>query len=291
MIRSMTGYGRGEAQHQGVGFIVEIRSVNHRYRDIFFRMPRELVALEEKMKQLIGEKVTRGRLEVIVTMKEIGERERIVEVDLELARGYYQALNSLKEKLELKEEIKLEQIAGYPDVLKVEREELLKFWPGLEKALIEALENLVSMRLSEGGNLAADIKERLKEMEELIKGTQERAPQVIEEYRRRLLDRLEELLPQDHEVDQNRILTECTIFAERSDINEEIIRLYSHLKAFREIIMSGGTVGRKMDFLIQELYREINTIGSKANDYEISRQVVELKSGLEKIREQVQNIE
>ncbi|RQD77808.1 MAG: YicC family protein [Candidatus Syntrophonatronum acetioxidans] len=291
MISSMTGYGRGEAYYEGIGFVVEIRSVNHRYRDIFFRMPRELVALEEKMKQLIGEKVTRGRLEVIVTMKEAGERKRHVEVDLELARGYYQALNKLQEKFNLKDDVKLEQLAGYPDVLNVEGEELLNFWPGLEKALEESLEKMAGMRLSEGKNLAADIEGRLKDTEELLKGIEGRAPQVVEYYRQRLLDRLEDLLPRDHEVDQNRILTECTLFADRSDINEEITRLYSHLKAFKEIIQAGGTVGRKMDFLVQELYREINTIGSKANDYEIARLVVDIKSELEKIREQVQNIE
>jgi len=290
VIRSMTGYGRGEGELEGVRFTIEIRSVNHRYCDIVFRIPREFIVLEEKMRQLISNDITRGRLEVYLTLKETDDREKRVEVDLQLAQGYYKALKRVKETLNLSGEITLEQISSFTNILNVEKEEALSYWPGMEKALSEAVKNLSSMRLLEGENLSKDLNQRVTETEKLLQEIEERAPQVVESYRQKLVERLKELLP-DQAIDDNRLLMECTVFADRSSINEEVVRLQSHLEAFRKALDEGGTVGRKMDFLIQELYREINTIGSKANDYHIARLVVEIKSELEKIREQVQNIE
>ncbi|PKM83742.1 MAG: YicC family protein [Firmicutes bacterium HGW-Firmicutes-13] len=290
MAVSMTGYGRGEADLEGISFLVEVRSVNHRYRDIFFRIPRELLILEEKMRQLISQKITRGRLEVFVTIRESGDRGKKVEVDLHLAQGYYKALEELKNSFNLSDKITLKQISSFPDVLNIQKEEALSYWPVMEKALLEALKNLISMRQQEGENLKKDLNGRLEQIEMLLKEIQGKAPLVVDFYRQKLLDRLAQMLPKQ-EIDENRLLMECTLFAERSSINEEVVRLASHLGAFRKAINGGGTVGRKMDFLVQELYREINTIGSKANDYQIARLVVEVKSELEKIREQVQNIE
>lgn len=290
MIVSMTGYGRGEAELEGISFLVETRSVNHRYRDIFFRIPRELLALEDKMRRAITPKITRGRLEVFVTIKEAGDRGKKVEVDFQLARGYYRALEEIKNSFGINGKITLNQISNFPDVLNVQEEEMLAYWPVLEEALDKALNNLITMRRQEGENLRRDLESHLGQIEILLKEIKMKAPLVVNFYRQKLLDRLAEILP-EQEIDESRLLMECTLFAERSSINEEVVRLASHLEAFRKALNSGGTVGRKMDFLVQELYREINTIGSKSNDYEIARLVVEVKSELEKIREQVQNIE
>ncbi|UNC92792.1 YicC/YloC family endoribonuclease [Candidatus Contubernalis alkaliaceticus] len=290
MISSMTGYGRGEGEMEGLSFLVEIRSVNHRYRDIIFRMPREFNPLEEKMKQGISRQVFRGRMEVSVIVKESSEREKKVEVNLPLAQGYYRAMKELKEKLKLGEEITLKLISGFPEVLKVEKEDALRYWSALEKALTEAVLGLISMRRQEGENLSRDLLLRMEKIEELLIEIKEKAPLVVEGYRNRLLERIKDLGP-NLETEENRLLMECTLFAERSDINEETVRMSSHLEAFRRTLEEGGPVGRKMDFLVQELNRETNTIGSKANDFQISHRVVEIKSELEKIREQVQNIE
>ncbi len=290
MISSMTGFGRGEGELEGLRFLVEIRSVNHRYRDIIFRMPREYNPLEEKMKQLISRQASRGRLEVSVSVRETSEREKKVEVNLPLARGYYRALNELKGKLQLEEDITLQLLTGFQDVLLVEKEDVLRYWPALEGALSTALQDLVYMRRQEGENLAQDLLSRMDKIKEILEQIKERAPQVVEGYRLRLQERLKDLCP-DLEIEESRLLTECTLFAERSDIHEEIVRMSSHLEAFRRTLKQGGAVGRKMDFLVQELNRETNTIGSKANDYQLSHRVVDIKSELEKIREQVQNIE
>lgn len=290
MISSMTGFGRGEGELEGLRFLVEIRSVNHRYRDIIFRMPREFNPLEEKMKQRISQQVFRGRLEVSVSVKETSEREKKVEVNFPLARGYYGAMKELKEKLQLGEEISLKLISAFPDVLMVEKEDALRFWPALEEALTQAVQGLSSMRREEGDNLFRDLLSRTDKIEELLMEIKSKAPLVVEGYRNRLQERLKDLCP-DLEIEENRLLMECTLFAERSDIHEETVRMSSHLEAFRRTLKEGGPVGRKMDFLVQELNRETNTIGSKANDYQLSHRVVDIKSELEKIREQVQNIE
>lgn len=290
MISSMTGFGRGEGELEGLRFSVEIRSVNHRYRDILSRMPREFNPLEEKMKQVISRQVSRGRLEVSVSVRETSEREKKVEVNLPLARGYYRALNELKGKLQLEEDITLQLITGFQDVLVVEKEDVLRYWPALGEALSTALQGLISMRRQEGENLTQDLLSRIDKIEVILEEIKERAPQVVEGYRIRLQERLKDLCP-DLEIEESRFLMECTLFAERSDIHEEIVRMSSHLEAFRRTLNEGGAVGRKMDFLVQELNRETNTIGSKANDYQLSHRVVDIKSELEKIREQVQNIE
>lgn len=290
MISSMTGFGRGEGELEGLRFLVEIRSVNHRYRDIIFRMPREFNPLEEKMKQRISQQVSRGRLEVSVTVKETSEREKKVEVNLPLARGYYRAVKELKEKLQLGEEVTLKLILGFPDVLMVEKEDALHYWPALEDALNQAVQGLSTMRRQEGENLSRDLLLRMDTIEGLLMEIKEKAPLVVGGYRNRLQERLTDLCA-NLEIEESRLLMECTLFAERSDISEETVRMSSHLEAFGRALKEVGPVGRKMDFLVQELNRETNTIGSKANDYQLSHRVVEIKSELEKIREQVQNIE
>lgn len=291
MIQSMTGYGRGEGESGGIKAVVEIRAVNHRYRDILFRMPRELVSLEEKMKQLISRGVSRGRLEVIISVKDTGERERKVEVNLALARAYYQALQSLREGLALGDGVTLEQVCKYPDILEAEKGEALSYWPPLEAALGEALASLGDMRRREGERLARDVRERLGQVRGLLGEIQEEAPRIPGYYRERLQEKVKEILPPGREIDEERFLAECAYLAERCDIHEEIVRMGSHLEAFQQAFQETGGAGRKMEFLVQEILRETNTIGSKANNYQVSRLVVDIKSQLEKIREQIQNIE
>ncbi|MDO9573635.1 MAG: YicC/YloC family endoribonuclease, partial [Candidatus Contubernalis sp.] len=201
-----------------------------------------------------------------------------------------QAMKELKEKLQLREEVTLKLISGFPEVLMVEKEDTLRYWTALEEALTEAVHGLVSMRLQEGDNLCRDLLSRMEKIEGLLVEIKEKAPLVVEGYRNRLQERIKDLCS-NLEIEENRLLMECTLFAERSDINEETVRMASHLEAFGRTLEEGGPVGRKMDFLVQELNRETNTIGSKANDFQISHRVVEIKSELEKIREQVQNIE
>jgi uncharacterized protein (TIGR00255 family) len=292
MPRSMTGFGRGDAAGAAGRIVVEIKAVNHRFSEVVFRMPRQFGALEEQARKLILTAVNRGRVDVFVTW-EAPARARGVQVDKELAMAYYSTLKELGKKIGSKSELTLDTLAKLPDVLKVAEGEITpeELWPAFESALVQAIASLVAMREREGLSLAADLTARLGRVEGLRAVVAKAAPQVAEEYRIRLTRRLEELLPLGNAVDPQRLAQEVAIFADRSDISEELQRLGSHIAQFRETLSGGEAVGRKLDFLVQELGREVNTIGSKANDAAITIQVVEAKSELEKIREQVQNLE
>ncbi|MDB4894227.1 MAG: hypothetical protein JWN15_489 [Firmicutes bacterium] len=292
MPRSMTGFGRGDATGAAGRIVVEIKAVNHRFSEVVFRMPRQFGALEEQARKLILAAVSRGRVDVFVTW-EAPARARGVQVDKELAMAYYSTLNELGKKIGSKSELTLDTLAKLPDVLKVAEGEITpaELWPTFETALVQAIASLVAMREREGLSLAADLTARLGRVEGLRAVVAKVAPQVAEEYRNRLTRRLDELLPPGNAVDPQRLAQEVAIFADRSDISEELQRLGSHIAQFRETLDGGEAVGRKLDFLVQELGREVNTIGSKANDAAITIQVVEAKSELEKIREQVQNLE
>jgi uncharacterized protein (TIGR00255 family) len=292
MPRSMTGFGRGDATGNAGRIVVEIKAVNHRFSEVVFRMPRQFGALEEQARKLILAAVSRGRVDVFVTW-EAPARARGVQVDKELAMAYYSTLNELGKKIGSKSELTLDTLAKLPDVLKVAEGEITpeELWPAFETALVQAIASLVAMREREGLSLAADLTARLGRVEGLRAVVAKVAPQVAEEYRNRLTRRLDELLPPGNAVDPQRLAQEVAIFADRSDISEELQRLGSHIAQFRETLDGGEAVGRKLDFLVQELGREVNTIGSKANDAAITIQVVEAKSELEKIREQVQNLE
>lgn len=292
MVRSMTGFGRGEASGEAGKITVEIKAVNHRFSEVLFRMPRQFGALEERARKLILAQVTRGRLEVYISWEASAEA-RGVKVDKDLALAYYNALKQLAGEIGSNSEISLDTLARLPDVLSVCDAEVTddQIWAVLEPALHQAVAHLVAMREREGAALLADLTERLDRIAEFRAGLVTRAPQVVQEYRERLERRLGELLPQGNAVDPQRLAQEVAIFADRADITEEIQRLASHIEQFRQALQSGDAVGRKLDFLVQELGREVNTVGSKANDAAITAAVVAAKSELEKIREQVQNLE
>lgn len=292
VIRSMTGYGRSECQLGDKVYTWELRGVNHRYRDINVRVPRDYYFLEDKIRMAIADYVSRGRIDVYLHYDRVGTANRVVHCDKELAKAYYAALLELQDDLSLLEEVPSSWIASQPDVLTIQEvpEDMEELEQRLLGSLREACANLLAMREAEGQKLAVDLVQKTAEIDGLVSSIAERSPLVVEDYRQRLHERIKDLL-NDVDIAEDRLAMEVAIFAERSSIDEELVRLRSHTEQFRAIVNEGGVVGRKLDFLVQEMNREINTIGSKANDHKISQLVVEVKAQLEKIREQVQNIE
>ncbi len=292
MPKSMTGYGRGEAVGEGKKFVVELKTVNHRFGEIMLKIPRGMLALEEKAKRFLQSGFARGRMDVFVNVEDLGEKNTSIKIDQELARSFYQALTALQNDLGLADKITLDQLLTLPNLISVEtpEEEAEIFWPFLQEALQQALQQLLEMREIEGRSLQQDLLLRLAKVNELVKIIEKRSPEVVIEYQKKLVQRLEEWL-QDVSLDQDRLLNEVAFFADRCSITEELVRLYSHLEQARLTLQKSEPIGRKMDFLLQEMNREINTIGSKASDLNIASTVVEIKSELEKIREQVQNLE
>lgn len=292
MALSMTGFGRGEYSSSFYKVRVEIRSVDHRYLDLSFRIPRAYLILEDKLRTVLNESLSRGKVDVTVTIEPSLESEKKVDVDWGLADGYVNAINAIKERYGLAGELSLESLLTMPDVIRpAENEQDLEvLWEAVRPALTEAIEALLATRKREGAAMAADIDNRLTAISALTAQMTERAPVVIEAYRSRLEKRLAELTL-DVMADPARIATEVALFADRSNIDEELTRLQSHLSQARDLLKSKESIGRRFDFLLQELNRESNTIGSKANDLALSNIVIEVKSELEKIREQIQNIE
>ncbi|RJX29346.1 MAG: YicC family protein [Dethiobacter sp.] len=293
MVKSMTGYGRGEEYLDGLRFIVEIKAVNHRHFDLVIRASRDLLPREDKIRRMLLEKISRGRVEVFVTLETTRGKGKNVIVDEELARSYFQCLQKLRTSFNLlQKELTAEELALFPEVLHLEKNiidpDLIV--PVLENAVARAVSELIGQRTEEGNRLRLDIVNRLKELESLTEKIEERGPRFLEEYQKKLSTRLDEL-HDGREYDRQRFFTEIAFFAERCNIDEEIVRLKSHLQAFSKEIQKDGVMGRKLDFLLQEMNREVNTIASKSSDLEISHLVVEAKSEIEKIREQVQNIE
>jgi uncharacterized protein (TIGR00255 family) len=293
MIKSMTGFGRGDYADNGYQFNVEIKTINHRYTDFFIRMPRHISYLEEKIKKHIQKYISRGRIELYVTLDYIDKSDVEVDINLPLAKGYYKALEKLSKELSIDNNITVMDIAKFQDVIKTTKteEDEDALFQTLIAALDKAMENLFNMRKTEGQKLYDDMYGRINSILSLLQDIEKYAPLVVEEYRLKLLGRIKDLEKDNIILDQNRIITEVAIFADRSNINEEITRLNSHISQFLDTIKSEEPVGRKLDFLIQEMNREVNTIGSKANYVDITKIVVEIKSELEKIREQIQNIE
>jgi uncharacterized protein (TIGR00255 family) len=292
LIKSMTGYGWGEAVIEGKIFTVELKAVNHRFSEVVLRLPRTLSPIEERIRKLIQSRVTRGRVDGFLNMKDSDGKTSAVKVDKELAGAYYKAIKELQESLEIEGKIKLKNLVDLPGVLALEDpvENVEQWWPAILRAVESALESLVRMRAEEGEQLASDLLARVVLVSSLNAKIRERSPVVVEEYRERLGVRLSDFM-KDSGLTPERLAAEAALFAERSNITEETVRLESHFKQVRSCIETGDPVGRKLDFLVQEMNREINTIASKANDLEICRWAVEVKSELEKIREQVQNIE
>ncbi len=293
MIRSMTGFGRGEAQAQQKKFLIEVKSLNHRYLDTNIKMPKLLNYLEEKIRQRIKDAVKRGRVEVFISYERIGESDVKVTADLALAKQYLDALREIGDKLSVVDDISVSAIVKFPDVLVVEKkeEDEDEIWHSLSASLDIALQKLIEMREQEGKQLKVDFLKRLDIISDMIKQIEDRSPQILAEYRHRLLERMKELLEDGPNIDESRVLMEVALFADKSNITEELVRFHSHIRQFKSILEEDDSVGRKLDFLIQEMNREVNTIGSKANDLQLTNIVINLKSELEKLREQIQNIE
>jgi uncharacterized protein (TIGR00255 family) len=288
----MTGFGAAARDGPAGRIAVEMRSLNHRFTEVLVRLPRELAPLEERVRAVVQRGVLRGRVEVAVARENAAGRVRGVRADLSLAREYLAAVRQLRRSLRLRGDVTLAQVLAFPEIVRLEetREDAESLWDDLERVVGAALDALRRMRTEEGDRLAADARERLVRIEELIAQVETRAQQVVGDYAVRLRQRLGELLG-EVPVDEARLAGELALFAERSDITEEVTRLRSHLDQFRETMAAEGAVGRKLEFLLQEMGRETNTIGAKANDLEIARAVISIKSELESLREQVQNIE
>lgn len=288
----MTGFGYGEAYEEGKKVKVEIKTVNHRFCEIMFRLPKNLSFLEERIRRKIQNYIHRGRVDIFINSEDLKKKNIIIKIDKALAATYYKALKELQNELEIPGMIKLMSLVNFPGVLEIseESEDSENWWLVTEKALNQALINLGLMREKEGQQLKKDLINHVRDIEKLNKKIEQRAPLVGEEYRLRLNQRLKEWL-KDGLLNMERIHAEVVIFTERASISEEITRLNSHLKQIYFYLEANGPVGRKIEFLVQEMNREINTITSKANDLEIGHLVIEVKSKLEKIREQVQNIE
>ena len=295
MVKSMTGYGRAKAVRNGRSITVEVRSVNNRYLDFTAKMPRAYIFAEDAMKALVQKYVSRGKVDVFVTVENQGAEETVVALNEPLAKSYLDALRQLQHiggADFIKSNIYVTDLARLPDVLTVTKaEEDLEALSGDLCAVLEdALRAHTAMREKEGARLAEDIRRRLDAIEALTQLVEARSPQTVAEYGEKLLSRMREVL-QSTAIDESRILTEAAVFADKVAVDEETVRLRSHLSQLREMLESAVPVGRKLDFLIQEVNRESNTIGSKCSDLQIARAVVELKAEIEKIREQVQNIE
>ena len=292
MVKSMTGYGRARQERNGRNITVEVRSVNNRYLDCTVKMPRAYIFAEDAMKALVQKYISRGKVDVFVTVDAVTADQTVVQVNELLARSYYQALSRLREMFSLEDELSASTLARFPDVLAVTKaeEDLEMISADICAVLEEALTAHRQMRSVEGEKLFSDIAGRADTIESVVAKVEERSPQTVSEYRARLEAKMREVL-QSTTIDESRILTEAAIFADKIAVDEETVRLRSHLSQLRTMLSGDEPVGRKLDFLIQEVNRECNTIGSKCNDLTIARDVVNMKAEVEKIREQVQNIE
>lgn len=292
MVLSMTGYGRAGALLHGRDIKVELRSVNARFFEYSSRLPRSCAFLEDKLKKLVATKVSRGKVELSLSIQTVTAADTVVSVNWSLAQGYRAALDSLIEKMDLKNDVTAGMIARFPEVLTqtaapTNEDEL---WQDVQSVALQAVDAFVAMRAVEGEKLKADVAGRLDTIEELVAKIEQGSAGRVQAYSDKLYARLQELLG-DRSIDESRLVTEAAIFADKTAIDEETVRLHSHVAQYREILALDEPVGRKLDFLTQELNRESNTIGSKCQDVAITRLVVELKSEIEKIREQIQNIE
>ena len=292
MVKSMTGYGRARQTLRGRDITVEVRSVNNRYLDCTVKVPRTYIFAEDAVKSRVQKAVSRGKVDVFITIDATGADETVVAVNEPLARGYYEALTKIRDMFSLEGELTAAVLAKFPDVLTVTKaeEDLESVAGDICAVLDEALEAYNAMRAVEGEKLCEDIAGRVATIETVVGKVEERSPQTVAAYREKLTARMQEVL-QSTTIDESRILTEAAIFADKIAVDEETVRLRSHIAQLRTMLKSDQPVGRKLDFLIQEVNRECNTIGSKCNDLTIAQDVVNMKAEVEKIREQVQNIE
>ena len=292
MIRSMTGFGRAEEVINGRDITVELRSVNHRFFEFSSRIPRAYGFLEEKLKSYISSAVSRGKIDVSITIISVESKDTQIEANIDIAQGYVDALRKANSVLRLEDDLTLSQLLRLPDLFTVRKapDDEEQIWDDVKTVTEKAVVKFVEMREREGEKLREDVLERLDTIERLVTQIELVSPQTVEDYRNRLYSRLCEVLSQN-DIDEQRIVTEAAIFADKVATAEETVRLRSHIKQLTDMLESSDPIGRKTDFLIQEFNREANTIGSKAQDVSITKLVVDLKSEIEKIREQIQNIE
>lgn len=292
MIKSMTGFGHERIVNESREILVEIKSVNHRYLEFSAKTPRVYGYLDEKLKELLKTSISRGKVEVSVSIYNQEGINAEIEINKALAKGYLNALRNSADELDLKDDLTLSKIMKLSDIFtvvkKTEDEEVI--WNEVKAVAESAVEKFVEMRTVEGEKMYADISSRLDYLEDAVGKIENRTPSVLESYKQRLYDKIKETIG-DREVDDQRVITEVAIFADKIAVDEETVRLRSHISQFRDLINSTEPVGRKLDFLIQEMNREVNTTGSKAQDLTITQLVVDMKSEIEKIREQIQNIE
>ena len=293
MIASMTGFGRGEVAKKGMSATVEVRGVNSRYLDVTTRLPRLLSQREKDIKEIVRASINRGNLTISVTLEEDSNGSVPVTVNKTAAKAYVKLLNELRKTAKIREKVRLEHVLKFSEVFEVPREELSdeRQWSVVERALRTALESFNSMRRAEGNELAKDLQRRIEQMMQTVDTIEELSHNRIPEERKRLHERIAQLLEDKVVVDQNRLELEIALLADKLDVTEECVRFRSHTKFFLEAMSSGEPAGRKLNFLVQEINREVNTIGSKTNDSAIAHLVVQMKEELEKVREQIQNIE
>ena len=292
MIKSMTGFGRSEVSENNRKFTVEMKSVNHRYLDVNIKMPKKLNFFEAAIRTLLKDYLQRGKVDIFITYEDYTENNVSIKYNRDIAAEYLNYLNQMAEEFSLDNDIRVSALSRYPEVfsmeeLAIDEEEI---WKSLEKALRGAAESFVKTRIQEGENLSRDLVDKLDGMLKLLAFVEEKSPQLIAEYKQRLEEKVKELLGEAR-VDENRLLMEVTIFADKVCVDEEIVRLKSHIETTKATLLAGGSIGRKLDFIAQEMNREANTILSKANDMEISNCAIELKTEIEKVREQIQNLE
>ena len=292
MILSMTGFGRGTAVLNGREITVELRSVNSRYFEYSSRIPRSCSCMDSRLKKQLNQRISRGKVELSMTVQNVDAADTVVAVNMELARSYQQAMRDLSEQLGVKNDVSTAVLTRFPDVLTtrhadVDEEQL---WQDVSAVTAQALDRFVEMRAAEGAKMKADVENRLNFLEECVGKVETLSAGRVEAYTSRLYEKLRAIL-EDRSIDDARVLTEAAIFGDKTAVDEETVRLRSHIGQLREMLDKGGATGRKLDFLIQEFNREANTIGSKCSDIDIARHVVDIKAEIEKIREQIQNIE
>ena len=292
MIKSMTGFGRCEVQEAERKITVEMKSVNHRYLDVAIKMPKKLNFFEAAIRNELKNYIQRGKVDIFIAYEDYTDTNVCVKYNKELAAEYKGYLNQMAEDFQMDNDVRVSTLSRYPEVLTMEEQTIdeEKLWQLLSKAIKGAAEGFVNTRIKEGENLREDLIGKLDGMLTHVDFITSRSPQIIAEYKQKLEDKVKELL-EDAKVDENRLLMEVTIFADRVCVDEELVRLRSHIETTRDTLLKGGSIGRKLDFIAQEMNREANTILSKSNDLEISNHAIELKTEIEKVREQIQNIE
>lgn len=292
MIKSMTGFGRAKCEYEGREYNVEIKSVNHKYSDVSIKIPRQISYLEEKVRKEILTKVSRGKIDVFITLQDYSEKGKNIKINKELAKVYISQLRELAEETGITADIDVIDISKFPEVLNISNEDNEEiYWDELRGVLDTALDNFVAMRETEGNKICDDLKVRMERIKEKVSKISSYSAGLVEEYIVKLNTRVKELMSTDV-IDENRLAQEIVIFSDKSSIQEELTRLDSHISQFLDLLSNGNSpVGKKLDFIIQEMNREVNTIGSKANSTKISEGVIELKTEIEDVREQIQNIE